>query len=115
MTAAFLGEAASDPSSRSQAGILMAGMINTQLFCGGSHEKCDWTHGLLLPFHSEKDYSVSLIPQDPSQIILNQSICLVLPLRFTDRHGVHFRSSGAISSFCDSEDVWRLLWEMMGR
>lgn len=108
MTTAFLGEASSDPSSRSPAGIVMAGIINIELFCGGSHEKCDWTLGLL-SFHSQNDYSACLILRDPSQIALNQSICF----EFTYRQAVCF--CNAISSFCDSKDVRRLIWVMMCR
>lgn len=57
MTAAFLGEIASDSSSRSQAGILMAGIINIQWLYGESREKCDWTFRLL-SFHPKEDYLV---------------------------------------------------------
>lgn len=57
MTAAFLGEMAGDPSSRSQAGILMARIINIQLLHSESCEKCDWIFSLL-SFHPKEDYLV---------------------------------------------------------
>lgn len=55
MTAAFLGERALDPPSRSQAGILMTRIINIQLFCCASHEKSDLSFRLL-SFHSKAGY-----------------------------------------------------------